>query len=111
MTWSGVSDTYAASYAAVSPSVVTYTATGQSTVTYQSPSAAATVYTSTETHSNATVVAFDPSRATAGRPVPVYPVAGFDIGVNFVYRVKTPEDWTVRTDRPLPIVSTITDSP
>lgn len=109
MTWANPVTVYAESYATLSPSAATYVGQSASAATFTSLSAVATTYTSTMTLSSATVVAGDTHQDH--RLSRVYPIGASDLGINFVYRVRHPGDWTVRTDRPIPITSQISDSP
>lgn len=109
MTWANPVTVYAESYATLSPSAATYVGEGSSAATFTSLSAVATVYTSTMTLSSATVVAADTHQDH--QLSRMHPIAGEDVGINFVYQVHHPAEWTVRTDRPIPITSQISDSP
>ena len=109
MTWTAVNDVTAMQYSVLIANVKSYVGETSSAQTYASLSAVATAYTSTMTLSSATVNPGDTHQDH--RLSRVYPFPGYDLGVNFVYRVRNPGDWTVRTDRPIPITSQISDSP
>ena len=95
-------------YGALAASFETWSATtnGASTYTIFGSSAATYNALSAATHGFSAA-----SIRTDHQFAAVFPRPGYDIGVNFVYAVRSPADWAVRTDRPIPITSTISDSP
>lgn len=109
MTWTPVTTVGTTAYSAVGASAETWGGLGSSAATFSALGAFATTYASTMTLSS---VSFRPDISGSDHRLSrVYPFGGADIGINFVYRVRNPGDWTVRTDRPKPITSQISDSP